>query len=309
MTIYSNITETIGRTPLLELVGLEKALALQARIFAKLECFNPGGSVKDRAALSMIRAAEADGRLQPGGLIVEPTSGNTGIGLVLAARALGYRTVLTMPESMSLERRQLLKAYGTELVLTPAAQGMSGAVAKAKQIAESTLGAFMPNQFDNAANAKAHFETTGPEIWADMEGRIDAFVSGVGSGGTITGAGGYLKRCDPGIRIVAVEPDASPVLSGGKAGPHKIQGIGAGFVPGTLDTAVYHEVIRITNEEAADMARKVLDTDAVFVGISSGSALAAAVRLASRPEYAQARIAVVLPDTGERYISTGLFDR
>lgn len=309
MTIYSNITETIGRTPLLELVGLEKALALQARIFAKLECFNPGGSVKDRAALSMIRAAEADGRLQPGGLIVEPTSGNTGIGLALAARALGYRTVLTMPESMSLERRQLLKAYGAELVLTPAAQGMSGAVAKAKQIAESTLGAFMPNQFDNAANAKAHFETTGPEIWADMEGRIDAFVSGVGSGGTITGAGGYLKRCDPGIRIVAVEPDASPVLSGGKAGPHKIQGIGAGFVPGTLDTAVYHEVIRITNEEAADMARKVLDTDAVFVGISSGSALAAAVRLASRPEYAQARIAVVLPDTGERYISTGLFDR
>ena len=309
MTIYSNITETIGRTPLLELVGLEKALALQARIFAKLECFNPGGSVKDRAALSMIRAAEADGRLQPGGLIVEPTSGNTGIGLALAARALGYRTILTMPESMSLERRQLLKAYGAELVLTPAAQGMSGAVAKAKQIAESTLGAFMPNQFDNAANAKAHFETTGPEIWADMEGRIDAFVSGVGSGGTITGAGGYLKRCDPGIRIVAVEPDASPVLSGGKAGPHKIQGIGAGFVPGTLDTAVYHEVIRITNEEAADMARKVLVTDAVFVGISSGSALAAAVRLASRPEYAQARIAVVLPDTGERYISTGLFDR
>ena len=309
MTIYSNITETIGRTPLLELVGLEKALALQARIFAKLECFNPGGSVKDRAALSMIRAAEADGRLQPGGLIVEPTSGNTGIGLALAARALGYRTILTMPESMSLERRQLLKAYGAELVLTPAAQGMSGAVAKAKEIAESTLGAFMPNQFDNAANAKAHFETTGPEIWADMEGRIDAFVSGVGSGGTITGAGGYLKRCDPGIRIVAVEPDASPVLSGGKAGPHKIQGIGAGFVPGTLDTAVYHEVIRITNEEAADMARKVLDTDAVFVGISSGSALAAAVRLASRPEYAQARIAVVLPDTGERYISTGLFDR
>lgn len=309
MTIYSNITETIGRTPLLELVGLEKALALQARIFAKLECFNPGGSVKDRAALSMIRAAEADGRLQPGGLIVEPTSGNTGIGLALAARALGYRTILTMPESMSLERRQLLKAYGAKLVLTPAAQGMSGAVAKAKQIAESTLGAFMPNQFDNAANAKAHFETTGPEIWADMEGRIDAFVSGVGSGGTITGAGGYLKRCDPGIRIVAVEPDASPVLSGGKAGPHKIQGIGAGFVPGTLDTAVYHEVIRITNEEAADMARNVLDTDAVFVGISSGSALAAAVRLASRPEYAQARIAVVLPDTGERYISTGLFDR
>ena len=256
----------------------------------------------------MIRAAEKAGKLAPGGLIVEPTSGNTGIGLSIVARALGYRTILTMPESMSLERRNLLKAYGAELVLTPAAQGMSGAVAKAREIVEATPGAFMPNQFDNEANAQAHFETTGPEIWEDMEGKIDAFVSGVGSGGTVTGAGRYLKRCDPGIRIVAVEPAASPVLSGGKAGPHKIQGIGAGFVPGTLDTAVYHEVIQVTNEEAAAMARRVLTTDAVFVGISSGSALQAAVRLAERPEYAQAHIVVILPDTGERYISTGLFD-
>ena len=308
MTLYNNITETIGRTPIVELSGLAKALGLKAKLFAKLECFNPGGSVKDRAALSMIRAAEKAGKLAPGGLIVEPTSGNTGIGLSLVARALGYRTILTMPESMSLERRNLLKAYGAELVLTPAAQGMSGAVAKAREIVEATQGAFMPNQFDNEANAQAHFETTGPEIWEDMEGKIDAFVSGVGSGGTVTGAGRYLKRCDPGIRIVAVEPAASPVLSGGKAGPHKIQGIGAGFVPGTLDTAVYHEVIQVTNEEAAAMARRVLTTDAVFVGISSGSALQAAVRLAERPEYAQARIVVILPDTGERYISTGLFD-
>ena len=308
MTLYNNITETIGRTPLVELSGLAKALGLKAKLFAKLECFNPGGSVKDRAALSMIRAAEKAGKLAPGGLIVEPTSGNTGIGLSIVARALGYRTILTMPESMSLERRNLLKAYGAELVLTPAAQGMSGAVAKAREIVEATPGAFMPNQFDNEANAQAHFETTGPEIWEDMEGKIDAFVSGVGSGGTVTGAGRYLKRCDPGIRIVAVEPAASPVLSGGKAGPHKIQGIGAGFVPGTLDTAVYHEVIQVTNEEAAAMARRVLTTDAVFVGISSGSALQAAVRLAERLEYAQARIVVILPDTGERYISTGLFD-
>ena len=308
MTLYNNITETIGRTPLVELSGLAKALGLKAKLFAKLECFNPGGSVKDRAALSMIRAAEKAGKLAPGGLIVEPTSGNTGIGLSIVARALGYRTILTMPESMSLERRNLLKAYGAELVLTPAAQGMSGAVAKAREIVEATPGTFMPNQFDNEANAQAHFETTGPEIWEDMEGKIDAFVSGVGSGGTVTGAGRYLKRCDPGIRIVAVEPAASPVLSGGKAGPHKIQGIGAGFVPGTLDTAVYHEVIQVTNEEAAAMARRVLTTDAVFVGISSGSALQAAVRLAERPEYAQARIVVILPDTGERYISTGLFD-
>lgn len=307
MTLYNNITETIGRTPLLELKGLTGTLGLKARIFAKLECFNPGGSIKDRAALAMIKAAEAAGQLQPGALIVEPTSGNTGIGLALVARARGYRAILTMPESMSVERRRLLKAYGAEIVLTPAALGMQGAVAKAREIVEANPGAIMPNQFDNSSNAQAHYETTGPEIWDDMQGQLDAFVSAVGSGGTITGAGRYLRRCDPGIRIVAVEPAASPVLSGGQPGSHKIQGIGAGFIPGTLDTDVYHEVIQVTNEEAADMARRVLETDSVFVGISSGSALQAAVVLAKRPSYETARIVVVLADTGERYLSTGLF--
>lgn len=308
MTLYNNITETIGRTPLLELKGLGKAQGLSTQIFAKLECFNPGGSIKDRAALFMIKAAETEGKLQPGGLIVEPTSGNTGIGLALVARARGYRTILTMPESMSIERRKLLKTYGAEIVLTPASLGMNGAVAKAQEILASTPGAFMPNQFDNASNAQAHYETTGPEIWDDMQGRIDALVSAVGSGGTITGTGRFLRRCDPGIRIVAVEPANSPVLSGGQAGPHKIQGIGAGFIPATLDTSVYHEVIRVTNEEAADMTRKVLATDGIFVGISSGCALTAAVALSRRPEYEKARIVVVLPDTGERYLSTGLFE-
>lgn len=307
MSLCQSITETIGRTPLLELKGLEKELGLTAQIFAKLECFNPGGSIKDRAALSMIKTAQAEGKLLPGGLIVEPTSGNTGIGLALVARALGFRTVLTMPESMSVERRMMLKTYGAEIVLTPASLGMSGAVDKAKEIVASTLGAFMPNQFDNAANAKAHYETTGPEIWDDMQGRIDAFVSAVGSGGTITGTGQFLRRCDPGIRVVAVEPKGSPVLSGGKAGPHKIQGIGAGFVPGTLDTSVYHEVMQVGNEEAAAMTRLVLKTDGVFVGISSGSALEAAVRLARKPPYDHGRIVVIFPDSGERYLSTGLF--
>ena len=255
----------------------------------------------------MIKAAQAEGKLQPGGLIVEPTSGNTGIGLALVARALGYRTVLTMPESMSVERRMLLKTYGAEIVLTPAALGMSGAVAKAREIVASTPGAFMPNQFDNAANARAHYETTGPEIWNDMQGRIDAFVSAVGSGGTITGTGQFLRRCDPGIRVVAVEPENSPILSGGKAAPHKIQGIGAGFVPGTLDISVYHEVMQISDEDAAAMTRLVLKTDGVFVGISSGSALEAAVRLARKPPYDHGRIVVIFPDSGERYLSTGLF--
>ena len=307
MTLYNNITETIGRTPLVELSGLAKALGLKAKLFAKLECFNPGGSVKDRAALSMIRAAEKAGKLAPGGLIVEPTSGNTGIGLSIVARALGYRTILTMPESMSLERRNLLKAYGAELVLTPAAQGMSGAVAKAREIVEATPGAFMPNQFDNEANAQAHFETTGPEIWEDMEGKIDAFVSGVGSGGTVTGAGRYLKRCDPGIRIVAVEPAASPVLSGGKAGPHKIQGIGAGFVPDTLDTKIYDEIITVENDDAFAYSRAITKSDGILVGISSGAAVKAATDLARRPENKGKTIVAILPDTGERYLSTQLF--
>lgn len=307
MTLFSNITETIGQTPLIELKGLERELNLSAQIFAKLECFNPGGSIKDRAALFMIKAAEASGKLRPGGLIVEPTSGNTGIGLAMVARARGYRTILTMPESMSIERRKLLKTYGAEIVLTPAGKGMSGAVSKALEIVNSTPGAFMPNQFDNTSNAQAHYETTGPEIWNDMQGQIDVFISAVGSGGTITGTGRFLRRCDPGIRIVAVEPSASPVLSGGHAGPHKIQGIGAGFIPKTLDTSVYQEVICISNEDAADMTRKVLATDGIFVGISSGCALKASVTLAMRPEYRKARIVVVLPDTGERYLSTGLF--
>ena len=307
MTLFSNITETIGQTPLIELKGLERELNLSAQIFAKLECFNPGGSIKDRAALFMIKAAEASGKLRPGGLIVEPTSGNTGIGLAMVARARGYRTILTMPESMSIERRKLLKTYGAEIVLTPADKGMSAAVSKALEIVNSTPGAFMPNQFDNTSNAQAHYETTGPEIWNDMQGQIDVFISAVGSGGTITGTGRFLRRCDPGIRIVAVEPSASPVLSGGHAGPHKIQGIGAGFIPKTLDTSVYQEVICISNEDAADMTRKVLATDGIFVGISSGCALKASVTLAMRPEYRKARIVVVLPDTGERYLSTGLF--
>lgn len=307
MTFFSNITETIGQTPLIELKGLERELNLSAQIFAKLECFNPGGSIKDRAALFMIKAAEASGKLRPGGLIVEPTSGNTGIGLAMVARARGYRTILTMPESMSIERRKLLKTYGAEIVLTPADKGMSGAVSKALEIVNSTPGAFMPNQFDNTSNAQAHYETTGPEIWNDMQGQIDVFISAVGSGGTITGTGRFLRRCDPGIRIVAVEPSASPVLSGGHVGPHKIQGIGAGFIPKTLDTSVYQEVICISNEDAADMTRKVLATDGIFVGISSGCALKASVTLAMRPEYRKARIVVVLPDTGERYLSTGLF--
>lgn len=307
MTLFSNITETIGQTPLIELKGLERELNLSAQIFAKLECFNPGGSIKDRAALFMIKAAEASGKLRPGGLIVEPTSGNTGIGLAMVARARGYRTILTMPESMSIERRKLLKTYGAEIVLTPTDKGMSGAVSKALEIVNSTPGAFMPNQFDNTSNAQAHYETTGPEIWNDMQGQIDVFISAVGSGGTITGTGRFLRRCDPGIRIVAVEPSASPVLSGGHAGPHKIQGIGAGFIPKTLDTSVYQEVICISNEDAADMTRKVLATDGIFVGISSGCALKASVTLAMRPEYRKARIVVVLPDTGERYLSTGLF--
>ena len=305
--VYKNITEFIGNTPLMEVENLEKELGLSARVLVKLEYLNPAGSVKDRAARSMIEDAEKRGLLREGSVIIEPTSGNTGIGLAAIAAVRGYRMILTMPDTMSEERRNILKAYGAEIVLTPASLGMSGAVDKAKEIVASTPGAFMPNQFDNAANAKAHYETTGPEIWDDMQGRIDAFVSAVGSGGTITGTGQFLRRCDPGIRVVAVEPKGSPVLSGGKAGPHKIQGIGAGFVPGTLDTSVYHEVMQVGNEEAAAMTRLVLKTDGVFVGISSGSALEAAVRLARKPPYDHGRIVVIFPDSGERYLSTGLF--
>ncbi len=308
MNICNSITETIGRTPLLELKGIQKAYGLQATILAKLESFNPGGSIKDRAALYMVKAAEEKGLLKPGGLIVEPTSGNTGIGLALAARARGYRAVLTMPESMSLERRNLLKAYGAELVLTPAADGMKGAVDKAREIVASTAGAFMPDQFNNPDNARAHFETSGPEIWADAQGDVDVFISAVGSGGTITGAGRFLKRCNPGIRVIAVEPAGSPVLSGGKAGPHKIQGIGAGFIPGTLDQSVYDEVIAVSDDDAIEATCRVLACDSVFAGISSGSALKAAIEVAARPQFSKARIVVIFPDSGERYLSTGIFN-
>ena len=302
-----NTLSLIGDTPLVSLDRLSARAGLRVPVVAKAEFVNPGGSVKDRVALAMIDDAERRGLLAPGATIVEPTSGNTGIGLALVAAVRGYRLILTMPESMSVERRMLLKTYGAEIVLTPAALGMSGAVAKAREIVASTPGAFMPNQFDNAANARAHYETTGPEIWNDMQGRIDAFVSAVGSGGTITGTGQFLRRCDPGIRVVAVEPENSPILSGGKAAPHKIQGIGAGFVPGTLDISVYHEVMQISDEDAAAMTRLVLKTDSVFVGISSGCALQAAVRLAQRPPYNHGRIVVIFPDSGERYLSTGLF--
>ena len=302
-----NTLSLIGDTPLVSLDRLSARAGLRVPVVAKAEFVNPGGSVKDRVALAMIDDAERRGLLAPGATIVEPTSGNTGIGLALVAAVRGYRLILTMPESMSVERRMLLKTYGAEIVLTPAALGMSGAVAKAREIVASTPGAFMPNQFDNAANARAHYETTGPEIWNDMQGRIDAFVSAVGSGGTITGTGQFLRRCDPGIRVVAVEPENSPILSGGKAAPHKIQGIGAGFVPGTLDISVYHEVMHISDEDAAAMTRLVLKTDSVFVGISSGCALQAAVRLAQRPPYNHGRIVVIFPDSGERYLSTGLF--
>ena len=307
MPIYANILDLVGRTPLLELSGLVRSKNLNARILGKLESFNPGHSVKDRAALGMIRAAERDGLLKAGGTIVEPTSGNTGIGLALVARRLGYKAVLTMPDSMSVERRQTLKAFGAELVLTPGAQGMKGAIAKAEELVREIPGAYMPMQFKNPANAQAHYESTGPEIWQDTEGGVDVFVAGVGTGGTVSGTGRYLKERNGAVRIVAVEPATSPVLSGGAAGPHKIQGIGAGFVPELYDASVVDEVLPVANEDAFAAARLVSKTDGVLVGISSGAALAAAVALAERPELQGKTIVVLLPDTGERYLSTPLF--
>ena len=307
MPIYANILDLVGRTPLLDLSGLVRSKNLNARILGKLESFNPGHSVKDRAALGMIRAAERDGLLKAGGTIVEPTSGNTGIGLALVARRLGYKAVLTMPDSMSVERRQTLKAFGAELVLTPGAQGMKGAIAKAEELVREIPGAFMPMQFKNPANAQAHYESTGPEIWQDTEGAVDVFVAGVGTGGTVSGTGRYLKERNGAVRIVAVEPATSPVLSGGAAGPHKIQGIGAGFVPELYDASVVDEVLPVANEDAFAAARLVSETDGVLVGISSGAALAAAVALAERPELQGKTIVVLLPDTGERYLSTPLF--
>lgn len=306
--IYTSMDQMIGRTPLLELCRIQQQLGLDARVLAKLEYLNPAGSVKDRAALSMIRDAEQKGLLKEGSVIVEPTSGNTGIGLAAVAAARGYRVVIVMPETMSLERRQLMRAYGAELVLTEGSKGMSGAVEKAQQLVQQIPGAFLAGQFTNPANPQAHFETTGPEIWQDTEGHVDIFVAGVGTGGTITGVGRYLKSQDPAVRIVGVEPAASPLLSKGTAGPHKIQGIGANFVPQVLDTAIYDELLAVTDQDAFAAGRLMARTEGVLVGISSGAALWAAVELAKRPENRGKTIVTLLPDTGDRYLSTGMFD-
>lgn len=305
--IYTSAEQLIGRTPLLELTHIEKKFGLNARVLAKLEYFNPGGSVKDRVALAMIDDAEARGLLKPGSVIIEPTSGNTGIGLASVAAARGYRIIIVMPETMSVERRQLMKAYGAELVLTEGAKGMTGAIAKAEELAKEIPGSFVPGQFVNPANPKAHFETTGPEIWADTDGQVDYFVAGVGTGGTITGVGRYLKSQNPAVRVVAVEPKSSAVLSTGVAGAHKIQGIGAGFVPEVLDTAVYDEIIAVADEDAFRLGRELGRSEGVLVGISSGAALWAAIELAKRPENAGKTIVALLPDTGDRYLSTPLF--
>jgi len=306
--IAKSLTDLIGKTPLLELRGYAGKQGLSATLVAKLEYFNPAGSVKDRIAKAMIDEAEQNGKLVPGSVIVEPTSGNTGIGLASVAAARGYRIILTMPETMSVERRKLLKAYGAELVLTEGAKGMKGSIAKAEELAKEIPNAFIPGQFVNPANLQVHRETTGPEIWSDTGGKVDVLISGVGTGGTITGAGEYLKSQNPNIKIIAVEPFDSPVLSEGKAGPHKIQGIGAGFVPDTLNTGVYDEIIKVQNEDAFQAGRDVAKSEGLLVGISSGAALWAATQVAKRPEYTGKTIVIILPDTGERYLSTALFE-
>ena len=307
--IYTSADQLIGHTPLLELTHLEKAVGLKTKILAKLEYFNPAGSAKDRVAKAMIDDAEAKGLLKEGSVIIEPTSGNTGIGLAAVAAARGYRTIIVMPETMSVERRQLMKAYGAELVLTEGAKGMSGAIAKAEQLAKEIPGGFVAGQFVNPANPEAHRQTTGPEIWEDTDGKVDIFVAGVGTGGTITGVGEYLKSKNPNVKIVAVEPAGSPVLSGGKPGPHKLQGIGAGFVPQVLNTSVYDEIIPVENEDAFQTSRRIGSTEGVLVGISSGAAAWAALQLAKRPENEGKTIVALLPDTGDRYLSTELFGK
>ena len=305
--IYHGITELIGNTPLMELTKLEKELGLQARILAKLEYFNPAGSVKDRVAKSMIEDAEKQGKLKAGSVIIEPTSGNTGIGLAAIAASKGYRVILTMPDTMSVERRRILSSYGAEIVLTEGAKGMKGAIEKAEALAKEIPDSFIPGQFDNPANPKAHRETTGPEIWRDTDGEVDIFIAGVGTGGTVTGTGEYLKQKNPKIRVIALEPDDSPVLAEGRAGPHKIQGIGAGFVPRVLNTEIYDEIYRATAQDAFEAARLLAKKEGISTGISSGAALHAAIDLAGRPENKGKTIVVLLPDSGDRYYSTPLF--
>ena len=307
--IYTSVEQLIGRTPLLELTHIEKEYSLPARLVAKVESFNPTGSVKDRVALSMILAAEAEGRLTPGATIIEPTSGNTGIGLCAVAAARGYKTVIVMPDTMSVERMKLMKAYGAELVLTDGAGGMTAAIEKANELAATILGAIVAGQFENPANPAAHEATTGPEIWADTDGQVDIFVCGVGTGGTITGTGRYLKSQNPAVKVVGVEPAGSPVLSGGKAGAHGLQGIGAGFIPAVLDVSIMDEIVTVTEAQAYEAGRLLARREGILAGISSGAALHAAIVVASRPENTGKTVVVLLPDTGDRYLSTPLFDR
>jgi len=305
--VYQTVTELIGHTPLLAAKSFARTHDLHANLLVKLEYFNPAGSVKDRIAIAMIEQAEREGKIAPGATLIEPTSGNTGIGIASVAAAHGYRAILTMPETMSVERRNLLRAYGAEIVLTDGAQGMKGAIARAEQLQKEIPNSFIPSQFENPANPAVHERTTGPEIWEDTDGKVDAFVAGVGTGGTVSGVGRYLKSKNPSIHVVAVEPTDSPVLSGGKPGPHKIQGIGAGFIPVTLDTKVYDEIIQVKNEDAFAYGREFARREGALVGISSGAALAAAVELAHRPDFAGKTIVVLLPDGGDRYLSTDLF--